>query len=498
MESRPPIQYNFDKGETDEEENEKQQVKDYIIKSNDICYKLIVKKDSENIEFKINKLDKLNLYYYYNKYSLEKIIDYLKIDISTYNNLSKIMKVIDNSYLKNKIYVDIDNYNNSKLIIILDNEISKNYKSTFKLIKKELLINEKFEIIINEVNEIKKSNDKLIKNKFNDIEKILLDLKESTNKTIKGNIESINSLKSKIKENEDLLKKNKNIILSLRNEIEQIKKIFSDYNFVKKKSNNNKSSKNSDISKNIKNNNKKDLIEKEKSKSLNQNIASNNKINEKENKIEKKKEKEKEKKLSELKINKEKGKENLKSKKNYKIEKLFEDEEEKSTLFFNLMIIGDNQVGKSWIFDSLFSISLTKSPSIGLDSDNIYIKLNDEIVALNITDSPGSDAIYKMNLSFASKQDFIIFVYSIDNIKSFETITSRIKEIKKICKENTHYILVGNKKDLIKERVVSMEKGLEFAKNENLDLFMEISAKTGENVDMVFYEAAKILYESKN
>jgi len=499
MESRPPIQYNFDKGETDEKENEKQQVKDYIIKSNNICYKLIVKKDSENIEFKINKLDKLNLYYYYNKYSLEKIIDYLKIDISTFNNLSKIMKVIDNSYLNNKIYVDIDDYNNSKLIIILDNEISKNYKSTFNLIKKELLINEKFEIIINEVNEIKKCNDKLIKNKFNDIEKILLDLKESTNKTIKGNIESINSLKSKIKENEDLLKKNKNIILSLRNEIEQIKKIFSDYNFVKKKSNNNKSSKNSDISKNIKNN-KKDLIEKEKSKSLNQNIASNNNINEKDNKIEKKKEKgkEKEKKLSELKINKEKGKENLKSKKNYKIEKLFEDEEEKSTLFFNLMIIGDNQVGKSWIFDSLFSISLTKSPSIGLDSDNIYIKLNDEIVALNITDSPGSDAIYKMNLSFASKQDFIIFVYSIDNIKSFETITSRIKEIKKICKENTHYILVGNKKDLIKERVVSMEKGLEFAKNENLDLFMEISAKTGENVDMVFYEAAKILYESKN
>jgi hypothetical protein len=27
---------------------------------------------------------------------------------------------------------------------------------------------------------------------------------------------------------------------------------------------------------------------------------------------------------------------------------------------------------------------------------------------------------------------------------------------------------------------------------------MEISAKTGENVDMIFYEAARILYESRN
>ena len=226
MENRPPIKYNFDIGETDKGENESQQQKDYIIKTNDICYKLIVKKDSENIEFKINKLDKLNLFYYYNKYSLEKINDYLKIDISTYNNLSKIMKLIDNSYSNNQIHIDIDNYNNSKLIIILDNEISKNFKSTLNMTKKELGINEKFEIIINEINEIKKSNAKLIKNKFNDIEKILFDLKESTNKTIKENIESINSLKDKIKENEDLLKKKNNIILSLKKEIEKIKIIF--------------------------------------------------------------------------------------------------------------------------------------------------------------------------------------------------------------------------------------------------------------------------------
>ena len=48
------------------------------------------------------------------------------------------MKLIDNSYSNNKIYMDIDNHNNSKLIIILDNETSKNYKSTLNMIKKEL------------------------------------------------------------------------------------------------------------------------------------------------------------------------------------------------------------------------------------------------------------------------------------------------------------------------------------------------------------------------
>ena len=167
MESRPPIQYNFDKGETEEEENERQQQKDYIIKAKDIIYKLIIKNDSEYIEFKINIFDKLNLSYYYNNYSLEKIIDYLKLDISSYNNLSKIMKLIDDSYSNNKIQIDIDNYNNSKLIIILDNTISKNYKSTLNMIKKDLGIKEKFEIIINELKEMKKSNTKLIKKCIN-------------------------------------------------------------------------------------------------------------------------------------------------------------------------------------------------------------------------------------------------------------------------------------------------------------------------------------------
>jgi len=495
MESRPPIQYNFDKGETEEEENEKQQQKDYIIKAKDIIYKLIIKNDSENIEFKINIFDKLNLSYYYNKYSLEKMIDYLKLDISSYNNLSKIMKLIDDSYSNNKIQIDIDNYNNSKLIIILDNTISKNYKSTFNMIKKDLGIKEKFEIIINELKEMKKTNTKLIKNKFNDIEKILFDLKESTSKTIKENIESINSLKYKIKENEDLLEKNKNTILSLKKELDAIKSIFEDYNMVKKPQKN-KTKKKGDISKND-NQIKNDLIKKEKDKNINTKIVLNNKINEKEKEKGKEQKKNEGKKLSELKVNNDKEKENQRSQKKYKFEKLFEDEDEKSTLSFKVMMIGDNQVGKSWIFDSLFSISLTKSPSIGLESDNIYIKLNEELLTLNITDSPGSEAIYKMNLSLASKQDFIIFVYAIDNIKSFETIASRIKEIKKICKESTHYILIGNKKDLIKERVVPTEKGQDFAKNENLDLFMEISAKTEENVDMVFYEITKILYVSR-
>ena len=159
------------------------------------------------------------------------------------------------------------------------------------------------------------------------------------------------------------------------------------------------------------------------------------------------------------------------------------------------MLIGDTHVGKSWIFDNFFSIPFINTPSICLDSEEVFIKVNDEILSLNIEDTPGQERFQR--LSSISKKDLIIFVYSIDNKNSFEIIKQRIKKIKEDCNDNTHYILVGNKMDLNNNRVISKEEGSELAKNEKIDFFIEVSAKTGENIENIFFEAAKILYKNR-
>ena len=46
-------------------------------------------------------------------------------------------------------------------------------------------------------------------------------------------------------------------------------------------------------------------------------------------------------------------------------------------------------------------------------------------------------------------------------------------------------VLVGNKTDLETDRQVSYEEGAAFAKRNDL-IFMETSAKTGENVDNMY------------
>ena len=56
-------------------------------------------------------------------------------------------------------------------------------------------------------------------------------------------------------------------------------------------------------------------------------------------------------------------------------------------------------------------------------------------------------------------------------------------------------ILVGNKIDLIKDKKVSNEDIQKVIKDFGFDLYLETSAKTGENVQKLFVEASKILYE---
>ena len=69
-----------------------------------------------------------------------------------------------------------------------------------------------------------------------------------------------------------------------------------------------------------------------------------------------------------------------------------------------------------------------------------------------------------------------------------------MREVRDQCYPDVMLFLVGNKSDLEKERKVTKAMAREFQKENDIKYFIETSAKSGDNVNQLFYDASKFLY----
>ena len=165
-------------------------------------------------------------------------------------------------------------------------------------------------------------------------------------------------------------------------------------------------------------------------------------------------------------------------------------------LTFKIIVLGDASVGKSCLtmratrnyFQEFYT------PTIGFEFYTLTIKINDKYVKLQIWDTCGQESYRSLISSFYRNSSLAILTYSINDEKSFNNLNSWLNEIKTQSNPDIIIFLIGNKSDLINERVISNEIAQNFVKNNNITFFLETSAKTGLNVKNVFIEAAKKLF----
>lgn len=94
----------------------------------------------------------------------------------------------------------------------------------------------------------------------------------------------------------------------------------------------------------------------------------------------------------------------------------------------------------------------------------------------------------------AKNSNALILIYSISNSKTLNNILEQIRKIRNI-KSDIPIILVGNKSELEENREVSKEQLEEVKENYDISLLMEISLKTGENVEEMYRNVTTMLLQ---
>ena len=164
---------------------------------------------------------------------------------------------------------------------------------------------------------------------------------------------------------------------------------------------------------------------------------------------------------------------------------------------FKLIAIGDSSVGKSCLTTQAVRNNFMEfyQATVGFEFLTFNLRMNSNVVKLQIWDTCGQEVYKSLISNFYRNCSLALIVYAINNRTSFEHAENWLNDLKNQSNPNVRVFLVGNKSDLEQERQVSKEEAEKFKEEKNLDVFMETSAKTGENARNVLLEAAKILYK---
>lgn len=85
-------------------------------------------------------------------------------------------------------------------------------------------------------------------------------------------------------------------------------------------------------------------------------------------------------------------------------------------------------------------------------------------------------------------------VYDVTRRSTFNHLSSWLTDARNLTNPNTVIVLIGNKADLEDQRDVTYDEAKLFAGQNGL-LFLETSAKTGDNVEESFLSTARTIYQ---
>ena len=163
---------------------------------------------------------------------------------------------------------------------------------------------------------------------------------------------------------------------------------------------------------------------------------------------------------------------------------------------YKIILIGDKSVGKTSIcLNFIKKEFINNIPStMSVQIDNYQIKINNKIIQMQFWDTCGIEEFYSYTPNLFQNADMALFVFAINDKKSFENIPS-FNDV--LCQNNVECIkfLVGNKIDLEDKRMVKKFEGEDIKNKYGFDTYIEVSAKINLNVKNLLENIGISLYE---
>ncbi|CAO2829898.1 ras-related protein RABD1-like [Amaranthus tricolor] len=158
---------------------------------------------------------------------------------------------------------------------------------------------------------------------------------------------------------------------------------------------------------------------------------------------------------------------------------------------FKLLLIGDSSVGKSCLLLRFADDSYVDSyiSTIGVDFKIRTVELEEKTIKLQIWDTAGQERFRTITSSYYRGAHGIIIVYDVTEMESFNNVKQWLNEIDRYANESVCKLLVGNKCDLVENKVVDTQMGQALADELGIP-FLETSAKDAINVEQAFLTMA--------
>lgn len=166
---------------------------------------------------------------------------------------------------------------------------------------------------------------------------------------------------------------------------------------------------------------------------------------------------------------------------------------------FKVILLGDIAVGKTSILSRFVDDKYTSEYrcNVGVEFRVKSLFLDEKTGAdLQIWDTCGEERFRTITRQYYRDSNGVILIFDLTNRNSFEKLNSWMEDINNFGPKEIKILIVGNKSDLVDDRIVTFNEINIFISKLNVN-YIEVSAKTGNNIGLLFENLTRMMVKKE-